>query len=141
MNDEKKQQQLEHQMTNFCHEFRISDKGRAVINQPIVDTARIQAIRQVLSEAAELAPQVSQQADVERLNELMEQTRRCLKTMDRQLLIGEASANIKKATEVISQQYGAQAEALLSAKKKFAQSQQPASTDLSQLDSGAATDD
>lgn len=140
MNEQEKQQ-LEHQMTNFCDEFRISDKGRSMINQPPVDPAQLQGIRQVLQEAAELKTMINHQSDATRLSELMEQTRRCLKILDRQWLIGEAAANIKKATEVISQQYGAQAEQLLSAKQVFAQSQQAPTTDLSQLDKGNPSDD
>ena len=140
MNDQDKQQQLEQRMTTFCHEFRISDKGRAVIGQPILDAKQLQVMRQVLQEADHLLPQINRQAEAERLTGLMEQTRRCLKSLDRQLLMNEAKANIRKATDVISHQYGEQAEQVLSARRVYEHSRQQPTTDLSQLDQDVVDD-
>jgi len=141
MNDQDKQQQLAQRMTTFCHEFRISDKGRAVIGQPIFDARQLQVMKQVLQEADQLLPKINRQAEAEQLNELMEQTRRCLKSLDRQLLMSDAKANIRKATDAISRQYGAQADQVLSARQVYEQSRQQPTTDLSQLDQDGAADD
>lgn len=140
MSDLNKQLHLEELMTTFCHEFRISDKGRAVVRQPIVDAKQLQAMKQVLSEADQLLPQINRQVEAERLSGLMEQTRRCLKSLDRQLLMADATANIRKATDAISHQYGEQADRVLSARRVYEQSRQQPTTDLSQLDQDAVDD-
>ncbi len=122
-------------MTTFCDEIRISVKGDAIINQPIVSDERLADIRSVLVEASQLtSPTGDVGQEISDLKKLMERTKRCLKTVERQQLMTEATQNIQKVTAVIKDNYGKDANRVMSARLAFEHSKQLPTTDLSSLD-------